>query len=518
MAETIAADVLVLGAGPGGYAAAFRAADLGKQVVMVDRAPRPGGICLHHGCIPSKALLHAGDMIRRAREASTYGLDFGTPRIDTEKLDAWKQQVIDELAAGIDSLAKQRDVRIVHGRAHFAGPDRIEVLGEHAVMITFEHCIIATGSRSVQVRDWRLPSGRVVDSYDALNIHPLPENLLVIGGGYIGLELGQVYSALGTRVQVVEVTEGVLPGVDRDLARPLQQRIAEMFVGVHLDTRVTGLKDVDGGVKASFSGEVAEPDTVFDKVLVAVGRRPNSDGIGLENTGARVDDQGFIINDAQHRTTQANIYAIGDVAGQPLLAHKASYEGKVAAEVLAGTASADDRRAVPAVVFTDPEVAWCGVTETQAQEDGFEVAVARFPWKRSGRAKTLGSTDGMTKVIVDPASNRIIGVGIVGRGADNMISEGVFACEMGASVEDLARSIHPHPTLSETLSGAAEVFLGSATDVLARRRRGGGGPRERADGEQNGEQDDDQDQDDEQDQDDDQGDDQGGDQDDETGA
>ncbi len=470
MAETIAADVLVLGAGPGGYAAAFRAADLGMQVVMVDRAPRPGGICLHHGCIPSKALLHAGDMIRRAREAEHYGLRFGEPQIDTEKLDGWKQQVIDELAAGIDALAEQRDVRIVHGRAHFAGPDRIEVLGEHAVMITFKHCIIATGSRSVQVRDWRLPSGRVVDSYDALNIHPLPENLLVIGGGYIGLELGQVYSALGTRVQVVEVTEGVLPGVDRDLARPLQQRIDEMFVGVHLDTRVTGLKDVEGGVKASFSGEVTEPDTVFDKVLVAVGRRPNSDGIGLENTEVSVDDQGFIINDAQHRTTQANIYAIGDVAGQPMLAHKASYEGKVAAEVLTGAASADDRRAVPAVVFTDPEVAWCGVTETQAQQEGFEVAVARFPWKRSGRAQTLGSTEGMTKVIVDPATNRIIGVGIVGRGADNMISEGVFACEMGASVEDLARSIHPHPTLSETLSGAAEVFLGSATDVLARKR------------------------------------------------
>ena len=465
MAASISADLVIVGAGPGGYAAAFRAADLGLDVVMVDRGPRLGGVCLHHGCIPSKALLHAGHLIHQAHSAAAYGLHFAAPRIDTAALESWKQGIIADLADGIDALAARRRIRVVLGRAHFLDPHQLEIHGEQTTVIAFDHAIVATGSRGVQVRDWRLPSGRVMDSYDALHIDPLPENLLVIGGGYIGLELGEVYAALGSRVHVVELAEGILPGADRDLAEVLEQRLRQRFVDLQLETKVLCLRDEDDGVAASFEGPISAPDTRFARVLVAIGRRPNSDGLGLEGLEVERDDQGFIITDRQRRSSCPSIFAIGDVAGEPMLAHKAAYEGKIAAEAITGTTAADDIQAVPAVVFTDPEVAWCGLSETAAAAQNIEVATARFPWAASGRARTIGADDGLTKLVYDPASQRLLGVGIVGHGAGDLIAEAVVACEMGATLEDLARSVHPHPTLSETLSGAAELGLGSATDL-----------------------------------------------------
>ncbi len=465
MATSLSADLVVLGAGPGGYAAAFRAADLGLTVILVDRGPRLGGVCLHHGCIPSKALLHAGHLIHQTQAAAAYGLHFAAPRIDTAALEGWKQGIITDLADGIDTLAARRRVQVVLGRAHFLDPHQLEVHGQQTTVVHFQHAIIATGSRGVQVRDWRLPSGRVMDSYDALHIDPLPPRLLVIGGGYIGLELGEVYAALGSQVHVVELGEGILPGADRDLAEVLERHLRRRFVELRLETKVLALRDEHDGVAAEFSGPISDPGLRFDRVLVAIGRRPNSDGLGLEALGVDCDAQGFIVTDHQRRSSCASIFAIGDVAGPPLLAHKAAYEGKIAAEAITGAAAADDIQAVPAVVYTDPEVAWCGLSETAARAQGLTVACARFPWAASGRARTLGADDGLTKLVYEPTSRRLLGVGIVGAGAGDLIAEAVVACEMGASLEDLARSVHPHPTLSETLAGAAEAGLGAATDL-----------------------------------------------------
>ncbi len=471
MARRITTELLVVGGGPGGYAAAFRAADLGLEVVMVGEDALPGGVCLHRGCIPSKALLRAGHLIEEAREARDWGLTFGEPSIDPVKLNAWKQGVVDKLAAGVRGLCELRKVTWLSGRANFMSSTAVELIGNDATtVIEYGHCILASGSRPTKIRAFDVPSGRVVNSTGALDVSAIPRTLLVIGGGYIGLELGSVYASLGAEVKVAELGEAILPGADRDLVKPLQDKVARQFAAVYVTTKVVGIADVEGGVRVRFEGPPGAFEETFEKALVSIGRRPNSDGIGIENTRATVNAQGFVEVDERQATSDPAIHAIGDVAGPPLLAHKAAYEGKIAAEVLAGENVARDVRAVPAVVFTDPEIAWCGLTETEAEARGVKVKVARFPWAASGRAQTLGSPEGMTKIIVDPETERVLGAGIVGSGAGELISEAVVAIEMGASVTDLALSIHPHPTLSETLAGAAEVFLGSATDLFIKTR------------------------------------------------
>ncbi len=471
MAQKVATKLLVIGGGPGGYAAAFRAADLGLEVVMVGEDPMPGGVCLLRGCIPSKALLHAGHLIEESRAAKDWGLTFGEPVIDAKKLNAWKQSIVDKLAAGVYTLCGLRKVTWVSGRANFLSSRKVELLGKDATtVIEYEHCILAVGSRPTRIRAFDVPSGRVVDSSGALDVSEIPRTLLVIGGGYIGLELGSVYASLGTKVKVVELGEAILPGADRDLVKPLEEKVRRQLAAVYVQTKVAQITDVQGGVLVKFEGPAGAFEETFEKALVSIGRRPNSDGIGIENTAAKVDARGFVVVDERQATADPAIHAIGDVAGPPLLAHKAAYEGKIAAEVLAGEPAAHDARAIPAVVFTDPEIAWCGLTETEARAKGIAVKTARFPWAASGRAQTLGSGEGLTKIIVDPETERVLGVGIVGAGAGELISEGVVAVEMGASASDLAMSIHPHPTLSETLAGAAEVFLGSATDLFVKRR------------------------------------------------
>lgn len=478
--------VLVIGGGPGGYAAAFRAADLGLQVTVVDTDPQPGGVCLHRGCIPSKALLHAARLILETQEAQSWGLQFRSPKIDLAALRAWRQRVVDQLARGVAELCRRRRVAFLQGRAFFEDSQTIRLEGPEGSRIRFGHAVLATGSRPATLpvtNDLPSPAGgdggssRLMDSTSALTLKEIPNRLLVIGGGYIGLELGTVYAALGSRVTVVELTDGLLPGVDRDLVRPLQNRLKSLFQDIHLKTKVVGMEETEQGVAVTFAGEKEtptpapgkgggeEPRPIFDRVLVAVGRRPNSAGIGLENTAVEIDSRGFVKVDKQRRTKDERIFAIGDVAGEPLLAHKATAEGKVAAEVLAGKPSLFDPRAIPAVVFTDPEVAWCGLTENQAQQQGREVGVVRFPWAASGRAATLGRTEGLTKLLVDPETGRVLGVGTVGVGAGELIAEAALAVEMGAVVEDLAWTIHAHPTLSETLQEGAEVFSGLATHL-----------------------------------------------------
>jgi dihydrolipoamide dehydrogenase len=469
----VSTQLAIIGAGPGGYAAAFLAADLGLSTTLIDEAINPGGVCLYRGCIPSKALLHVAKLLNETRHASAWGVEFPEPRIDLGKLRAWKQSVVDRLTGGLGQLSKQRKVTYVRGRAEILDPHTLAVYtadGEQRV--GFEHCILATGSSPTRVPGVSIDSPRVLDSTSALEIDDVPPRLLVVGGGYIGLELGTVYAALGSKVSVVEMTDGLLPGADRDLVALLGRRIDSMCEAVMLNTKVVSLRDSGTSVHVTFEGpSITAREQTYDKVLVSVGRRPNSKIPGLERTRVRVNARGFIEVDAQRRTAEPTLFAIGDVAGEPMLAHKASHEGRVAVEVIAGHKAAWEPAAIPAVVFTDPELAWCGLTEGQAKRDGRAVEIARFPWAASGRALTLDRLDGVTKLVIDKATQRVLGMGIVGPGAGELIAEGVLAVEMAATAQDVALSIHPHPTLSETVMETADAFFGTSTHIYRPRRK-----------------------------------------------
>jgi len=461
-------EVLVIGSGPGGYAAAFRAADLGMDVTMVDPAPRPGGVCLYKGCIPSKTFLFLSELIYDAARAENMGITFSKPRIDLKALRAWKGNVIDSMANGLVSLSNKRSVQLLQGRAQFESSQRVRVSDSEVSRIKFRHAIIATGSRPIPFPGIEFKSGgRVMSSTGALALADVPQTLLVIGGGYVGLELGTVYAALGSQVSLVELEDRLLAGVDADLVKPLHQRLNALFKTISLQTKVVSMKESQNGVDVILEGNVEKAEQHFDRVLVAIGRKASSPNIGLENTKVELDEKGFIKVDDRQRTADERIFAVGDVAGGMMLAHKASREGKVAAEVICGEPAAFDVRAIPAVVYTDPQIAWCGLTEEEARQKKITIKVQRFPWKFSGRAATMGAAEGLTKIIVDPETGRILGVGIVGRDTEGLISEGVLAIEMGALAEDMALSIHPHPTLSETEGEAAELYLGSATHILS---------------------------------------------------
>ena len=465
------ADVVVLGGGPGGYAAAFRAADLGLDTVLVEARGALGGECLHVGCIPSKALLGIAALIHDAADAAEAGVAFGAARIDAAKLRAWTQRSIDRLAQGLAGLAKTRGVDVVTGHGRFEADGSIRVAREDGPPATlrFKHAIVATGSRPATLPG--LEQGpRVWDSTAALALSATPARLLVVGGGYIGLELGSVYAALGTEVTVVELLDGLLPGVDRDLVAPLARRLGKRFKQILLGTKLTGMRETGSALAVELAGDGAPAHLEVDQLLVAVGRRPLTDDLGLEHTHAARDARGFIAVDAQRRTADPRIFAIGDVAGEPMLAHKAVAEGRVAAEAIAGHPAAFEPRAVPAVVFTDPEVAWCGVMEAEARARGVEVRTAKAPWSASGRAVAMGRPDGLTKLVFESASGRLLGVGLVGPHAGDLLAEGTLAVEMGAVAEDLAGTIHTHPTLSETLGEAAELFLGRPIDLPPPRR------------------------------------------------
>ena len=465
--------IAVVGAGPGGYAAAFLAADLGMKVTLIDQELNPGGVCLYRGCIPSKALLHVAKLIDEAHQAKNWGVEYSDPKIDVARLRSWKQGVVQKLTGGLGQLSKQRKIEYIQGRAAFENSSTLRVSrangGEES--LTYDRIVIATGSRPAVIPSLKLDTPRMMNSTSALDVADVPKTLLVIGGGYIGLELGTVYAALGTRVSVVEMLPGLLPGADRDLVLPLHKRTEKIFDSILLNTTVKSVKEESGGIRVTFDGpEVKEREKVFEKVLVSVGRKPNSEIPGLEKTQVKVGQRGFIQVNHQLQTDDSAIYAIGDVVGEPMLAHKASHEGRTAVEAIAGHKVAFEPNAIPAVVFTDPEIAWCGLTETQAQKEGREIKVARFPWAASGRAMTLDRTEGVTKLIFDPESERVLGVGITGVGAGEMISEGVLAIEMAATATDVALSIHPHPTLSETIMESAEVFFGTSTHVYRPKR------------------------------------------------
>jgi dihydrolipoamide dehydrogenase len=468
MPETVETQLLVLGGGPGGYAAAFLAADHGFKVTLVDGRERPGGTCLHVGCIPSKALLHAAKLITDVRDAERIGVSYGAPKLDIDAIRGHWQKVVDTLTKNLVGLAKARKVDLVHGMGKFLDPHTIEIEG--GKRYHFEKCIIATGSVPAKPPAFDLPTTRIMDSTGALQLVDVPPRLLVVGGGYIGLELGTVYATLGSAVTVVEMTPGLLPGADRDLVDVLAKRVAQTMKSVLLETRVVSLKAEAKGIRVAFDGKADAKEQLFDRVLVSVGRRPNSAIPGLDRTEVQVDQRGFIQVDEQRRTHEPSIFAIGDVVGEPMLAHKASHEGRVAAEVIAGENVAFTPRAIPAVVFTDPELAWCGLTEAQAARENRNVVISKFPWAASGRAITLDRTDGLTKLVVDPESEQLLGVGLVGPGAGELIAEGVLAVEMGATATDLTLSIHPHPTLTETVMESAEVFFGQATHVYRPKR------------------------------------------------
>lgn len=464
---TVETELLVIGAGPGGYAAAFRAADLGLEVSMVDTGDRPGGVCLFRGCIPSKTLLHVAELLHDASAAERMGVTFGEPTIDLKRLRDWKNEVVDKLAGGLMELCKRRNVQLFKGRAAFESSNHVRIQDFQTGHIKFKHAILASGSRERPLPGFPFAKGgRIMGSTEALALEEIPGRLLVVGGGYVGVELGSVYASLGSRVTMIEGNGRLMPGADADLVQPLAKRLEALFESIHLKTRVKGVEEADGGVKVSFESQTGQETAVFDKVLVAIGREPNVKDLGLEKTGITLTDRGFVKVDERMRTEDARILAVGDVVGGAMLAHKAMHEGKVAAEVIAGLPSAFDFRAIPAVVFTDPQIAWCGLTEDEARASGRKVRVARFPWSASGRAVSMGVSKGLTKMIVDAESERVLGVGIVGRDAGEMISEGVLAIEMGALAEDLAMSIHPHPTLSEGEEEAAEAFLGSSTHIL----------------------------------------------------
>ncbi len=467
-------NLVVIGAGPGGYAAAFYAADLGMQVTLIAEEANPGGVCLYRGCIPSKALLHVAKVIDEARHASAWGVTFGEPSIDVDQLRAYKDRVVEKLTSGTGQVAKLRKVTYLQGRASLVDAKTVRVAtaagGDETVEA--DAIILATGSHPTRIPSLALDSPRVLDSTAALDLPEIPRSMLVIGGGYIGLELGSVYATLGTKVSVVEMTPGLLPGADRDLVRVLSQRAEKLFETIYLSTKVTSMKAAGSdGVNVTFEGEGAPADATFEYVLVAIGRRPNAAIDGLDRTAVVVDPKGFIQTDGQRRTAEPTIYAIGDVAGEPMLAHKASHEARVAVDAIAGHKAVFEPAAIPAVVFTDPEIAWAGLTEAEAEKQGLTVEVARFPWGASGRAIAIDRVDGMTKLVLDPATERVLGVGIVGSGAGELIAEGVLAIEMGATASDIKLTIHPHPTLTETVMESAEQFFGQATHVYKPKRK-----------------------------------------------
>ena len=464
--------VAVIGAGPGGYPAAFHAADLGMDVTLVDTQPNPGGVCLYRGCIPSKALLHAAGVIRESERAAELGIRFEPPEVDLERLRGWKNKTIKQLTSGLGMLRDRRKVDYIQGRARFLDARSLAVAtsGGEERRVEFDYAIVATGSRPATVPALNLDSPKVMDSTEALALDDVPNSLLVVGGGYIGLELGTVYAALGTSVTVVEMTSGLLPSVDRDLVDVLQRRLEADLERILLDTKVVDIAEHRDGLKVELSPGSGESGGEYEKVLVSVGREPNSENLGLESTDAQISDQGFIVTDGQRRTAEAGIFAIGDVAGEPMLAHKATSEARVAVDAIAGRPAVFDPSAIPAVVFTDPEIAWCGLTETEAKKANPRIEVVTYPWVASGRAATLDRRDGITKLIVQPRTERILGMGIAGPGAGELIAEGVLAVEMGARAQDLELTIHPHPTLSESLMESAGVFLGVSPHFTARRR------------------------------------------------
>ena len=456
--------IVVLGGGPGGYAAAFLAADKGMNVTLIDAGNKPGGVCLHRGCIPSKSLLHIAHLINETKEAKTWGIDFGEPKIDLDGVRNWKNKVIDKMATGLTQLCKQRKVEFVSAKGNFKDSNTIEANGK---LYSFDHCILSTGSRPAQPFKNISP---LIDSTDALELKSIPKRLLVVGGGYIGLEMGSVYAALGSQVTIVEMTKDILPGVDRDLVRPLHHRIKNQFEAILLNTKVKDFESKGSKVSVAFESESGIEQQEFDQALISIGRRPNTENIGIENTKVKLNDKGFVITNSQQKTEDPSILAIGDVIGDPMLAHKAAHEAKVAVEILNGENSDFKNRVIPAVVFTDPEIAWAGLTENEALAQGRNVKVVKFPWGASGRAQTLGRGEGLTKLLIDPESERIIGVGLTGSGAGELIAEGVLAIQTLVKAKELALSIHPHPTLSETMMETAEVFYGTATHIYKKKR------------------------------------------------
>jgi dihydrolipoamide dehydrogenase len=474
----IHADIVVLGAGPGGYTAAFRAADLGKNVVLIERHPTLGGVCLNVGCIPSKALLHVAKVITDAEETAQQGIAFAKPGIEIDKLRGWKESIIGKLTKGLAGLAKQRKVKVVRGTGKFTSPNMIEVeTSDGKKTVSFEHCIIAAGSAAARIPGFPYDDPRIIDSTGALKLEDIPKRMLIIGGGIIGLEMATVYDALGSRISVVELMDQLIPGADADLIRPLHKRIQKRYEAIYLKTKVTRIEALQEGLKVTFEGSsegdaegTAAPEPqVYDRILMAVGRRPNGREIGAENAGIAVNERGFIPVDKQLRTSVPHIFAIGDIAGEPMLAHKASHEGKLAAEMIAGgekmKSAVFDARAIPSVAYTDPEIAWMGLTETEAKKQGIEFEKAVFPWAASGRALAMARDEGMTKLILDKKTRHILGAGIVGINAGELISETVLGLEMGADMEDIGLTIHPHPTLSETVFFAAEIAEGTITDL-----------------------------------------------------
>jgi len=466
-------NLTVIGAGPGGYAAAFLAADLGMNVTLIDKEKNPGGVCLYRGCIPSKALLHVAKLINETHEAKEWGIEFSEPKINLEKLRDWKSSVVAKMTSGLGILSKQRKINYIQATASFINSSTLKVEKETGEVdnLTFDKAIVATGSRIATVPSLEIKSGRILNSTTALDLPVIPKSLLVIGGGYIGLELGSVYSALGTTVSVVEMMSGLLPGADRDLVVHLSKRLEKSFDKIMLDSKVVEMKEESDGLLVKIqnkNGETAEQK--YDYVLMSIGRKPDASGLGLENTLVKVNQRGWINVNEQLRTDDPNIFAIGDIVGEPMLAHKASHEGRVAVEVIAGHKVAFEPKAIPAVVFTDPEIAWAGLTEIQAREKEIKYEAVKFPWAASGRATTIGRSDGVTKILVEPDTQRILGIGICGPGAGELIAEGVLAIEMGANLTDIKLSIHPHPTLSETIMEAAEVFFGQSTHVYRPKR------------------------------------------------
>ncbi|MGZ8189337.1 MAG: dihydrolipoyl dehydrogenase [Methylosarcina sp.] len=464
------AEVLVLGGGPGGYSAAFRAADLGKQVTLVERYPVLGGVCLNVGCIPSKALLHMALLIHEAEEFEQHGLSFGKPTLDLDKIRAWKENISKTLNGGLAGLAKQRKVNVIQGVGQFSSANTVDVETEDGVKtVRFEQAIIAAGSHPAKIPGFPNDDPRLMDSTDALEITSIPKKMLIVGGGIIGLEMATVYHAFGSEISVVEWMDQIIPGCDKDLVMPLFRRIKKQYKNIWLETKVASIETSDDGLKVFFEGKDAPESETFDAVLVAVGRRPNGKLISAEKAGVQVNEQGFIPVDKQQRTNVSHIFAIGDIVGNPMLAHKAVHEGKVAAEVAAGLKAGFDALTIPAVAYTDPEVAWMGLTENQAKEQGIEYDKATFPWAASGRSLSLGRKEGLTKILCDKESGRILGAGMVGPHAGELISEAVLALEMGADAEDIGLTIHPHPVLSETFAFAAEMITGTITDLYVKK-------------------------------------------------
>lgn len=468
-------DLVVIGAGPGGYTSAFRAADLGLNVLLIERYPNLGGVCLNVGCIPSKALLHTAAVIQETRGMAAHGVSFGEPEIDIDKLRGFKEDVIGKLTGGLAGLAKQRNVTVAHGLASFTSTHSISITegvnnDTASRTVSFTSAVIAAGSKSIRIPGFPYDDSRLMDSTGALELADIPKRLLVIGGGIIGLEMGCVYAGLGTKVTVVELSDGLMPGCDRDLVRPLEKRLRADFENIFLGSKVTGMESTDAGLSVNFEGGKSPANDTFDRVLLAVGRSPNGREISADVAGVHIDERGFIPVNSQQRTNVDHIFAIGDIVGQPMLAHKATHEGKVAAEVAAGRKSYFDAKTIPSVAYTDPEVAWMGLTETAAKEQGIAIAKGSFPWAASGRSLSMGRSEGITKIIYDPESKKILGAGMVGPNAGELIAEAVLALEMGADIEDLALTVHPHPTLSETFNFAAEVAEGTVTDIYIPKR------------------------------------------------